>query len=206
MKTLFLLLLAGLAIAAPTTTPLARDLAPRQAPGITFNSITATGTGCPSGTYTTTLSLSRDLGTIAFRQYSALLPSPSTRDCTVTLHLTYPGGCTAGTLRSVTHGFAQVSSGTTGRYTTSYSSSTGNGASSPDAVFAGPLWAAGSSFTKSDVAPAKVINRSPNSAAVTVTVSTKVSLGGGSGGNLTPDDSTCSIINQSVNPDWRNCT
>lgn len=203
MKSLFFLLLAGLAIAAPT---LERDLTPRQSPGITFNSITASGPGCPPGSYTATLSPSLNLGTIAFRQYSALLPSPSTRDCTVTLRLTYPSGCTSGSLRSVTHGFAQVSSGVTGRYTTSYSSSTGNSASPPDAVFSGPLWAAGSLFTKSDVAPAKVVNRSPNSAAVTVTVNTKASLGGGSGGNLTPDDITFSIINQSVNSDWRNCT
>ena len=215
MRSIFSLLLVGLAVAAPTVTvnrdvtPVeARDntIEPRQATSVIFNSVTASGTGCPSGSYSVTISPSKDVATIGFRQYSAVLPSPATRDCKITISLTYPGGCTSGSLQGTTHGWAQVNSGVTGTYTTSYTSTTGNNANPPASTFSGSSWAGGNSFTKTDTAPAKVINRSPNNAGVTVTVNTSAKLSSGSGGDLTPDDMTFRIINQSRNPNWQTCT
>lgn len=212
MKFLFSLLLAGLAMAAPVverglTLVEARGntIEPRQATQVQFNSISASGNGCPSGTWVTSIPLSRDVATIAFHQYIAAVPSPATRECTVSISLTYPSGCTSGSLRGTSHGFAQVNSGVTGRYTTSYTSSTGNNASPPDSVFSGPVWASGNAYTKIDIAPAKLINRSPGNAMVTATVSTKLTLTSGSGGMLTVDDITFQIINQSRNSNWQTC-
>lgn len=215
MKSLFSLLLAGLAAAAPTVSLVGRDassaeargngIKPRQATSVIFESISASGSGCPSGSYTTVISPSKDVGTIGFREYSVVSPSTSL-ECTVTITLTYPGGCTSGNLKGTTHGWAQVNSGVTGTFSTSYTSSTGNSASPPDSTFAGASWEDGSTFTKADSAPAQVVNRSPDNAQVTVTVSTELSLGSGSGGDVTPDDMTFTIADQSLDPDWENCS
>ena len=216
MRWLSSFLFAGLAVAAPTVTPVngefnalaARDntIEARQSTSVRVESITASGTGCPSGSYTTSLSPSRDVGTIAFRQYNAALPSPNSRACTVTVTLTYPSGCTRGNFQGTNHGFAQVNSGVTGTYTTSYRSSTGNSANPPASTFSGPSWVNGNTFTKTDIAPGQVVNRSPNTARVTYTATTQLNAGSGSGASLTVDDISFRITNQSVNPDWQNCS
>ncbi|MBE3048520.1 DUF4360 domain-containing protein [Candidatus Bathyarchaeota archaeon] len=182
------------------------DIKPRQATGVIFESITASGSGCPGGSYTASISPSKDAGTIAFREYSVVTP-PSSLECTISVTLTYPGGCTSGNFHSTSHIWAQVNSGLTGTYGTSYTSSTGNSASPADSTFSGPSWEAGEVFIKSDDAPAQVVNRSPNSAKVTVTVKTEISLlGSGSGGDLTPDDMSFVITDQASDSDWENCS
>lgn len=215
MKFLYLIF-ASLAVAAPTVTPANGDhralaarentIEARQSSSVIFESISASGAGCPSGSFTTVISPSKDVGTIAFREYAAFLPSPANRACTVTVTLTYPGGCTKGNFQGTTHGFAQVNSGVSGTYTTSYSSSTGNSANPPASTFSGSSWVNGNPFSKTDVAPAQVVNRSPNSAQVTYTATTELNLGSGSGGDLTVDDITFTITNQSNDPDWENCS
>ncbi|SPO00607.1 uncharacterized protein DNG_03356 [Cephalotrichum gorgonifer] len=213
MKSFFSLLLAGLVSAAPAVTPVERGLASveardnsieaRQATRVQFTSITASGAGCPSGTWSTVISPGQDVGTIAFNQYSVV--TTTSRACTVTIRLTYPGGCTYGNFEGTTHGFALVDSGVSGSYSTSYTSTTGNNANPPNSVFSGPSWAGGNTFTKSDVAPAKVVNRSPNNAQVTVTVNTSLGLSRANGGAITTNDITFRITNQSRNSNWQTC-
>lgn len=216
MKWLSSALFASLAVAAPTVTPVngefsalaARDntIEARQSGSVVIDSISASGNGCPSGSYSTSITPSRDTGTIAFTQYNAALPSPNNRACTVTVSLTYPSGCTRGTFQGTNHGFAQVNSGVTGTYRTSYTSNTGNSATPPVSTFSGSSWANGQTFTKTDVVPGQVVNRSPNTARVTYTATTQLNAGSGSGASLTVDDISFRITGQSVDPDWQNCS
>jgi len=224
-KSIFTLFLAGLTAAAPAVLPVEpREVAPidttlevrepaalesRAVTKVEFASITASGAGCPSGSYTVTISSNRDVGTIAFRSYNTNLGGVTTKDCTVTLTLTYPSGCTSGNLQAAYHGFVQVDSGATGRVTASYTSSTGNSANPPDSTFSGGVWAPGNQWSRIDIAPAKVINRSPNDATVTARAATRLTLtrtNNNAGGSLVADDITFSIINQSRNSNWQTCT
>lgn len=215
MKWLSSFLFAGLAVAAPSVTPINGELAAvaardnsieaRQSNIIRVESITASGNGCPSGSWTASYTPSRDTGTISFSQYDAALPSPSNRACTVTVSLTYPSGCTSGTFQGTNHGFAQVNSGVTATYRTSYTSNTGNNANPPISTFSGPSWANGNTFTKTDLAPGKVVNRSPNTARVTYTATTQLNAGSGSGASLTIDDISFKVTGVSVNPNWQTC-
>ncbi|CAI4218054.1 unnamed protein product [Parascedosporium putredinis] len=213
LKSLFTFLLAGYAAAAPASTGLeVRDpsvLESRAVTKVEFSSITASGTGCPSGSYTVTISTNRDVGTIAFRSYNTAFGATTTKSCTVVLNLIYPSGCTSGSLQSNYHGFVQVASGATGTVNAAYTSSTGNSANPSNSIFSGAVWAPGNPWSRIDIAPAKVINRSANDAAVTARAATTLTLtrtNNSAGGTLIADDITFSIINQSRNTNWQTCT
>ena len=118
LLTSVILTLLGIAAAVP----MAQSDPPA---GITIESITYAGSGCPAGSVAGTLTDSRTLLTLAFDSFIAqsgpnIPASENRKNCLATLKLKYPSGYQYSLFTADYRGFAAIASGSTGICKSSY--------------------------------------------------------------------------------------
>jgi hypothetical protein len=128
----------------------------RRSTPIQITSVSASGQGCPQGSYSTTISLDGTSVTLGFGIYQTHVgvgvPGVDREKfCYVTISLQYPIGCTSAILQSTYHGFAQLDSGVTGTFSSTYNTSPGQiGPNQPSSMFTSAVWSSGGVYTRSD--------------------------------------------------------
>lgn len=194
MKFLSALLLPALALAAPAS------LITRQASQIQIASVTASGGGCPQGSFSTDISPDGTTITFGFDSYQTFVgPQTSQRelDCNIFLSLRFPLGCTSAAISTTYHGFVQLDSGVTGSFPASYNLSPGFlTGSTPATSFTSASWGAGGVYTKLDSVSAKATINSPNQQNVNFEIRNRAFLqapNSVASGTLTVDDATITI-------------
>jgi len=205
MKLLNLLLgLPALALAAPTSsvTPL---LASRQSTPIQVTSVSATGSGCPAGSWTIELSPDGQTLLVAFNNYQVAVgpgipSSMRERTCDVTVGLSYPLGCTTATIDNTYHGFAELHSGVSATMSTQYSHSPGTvGPNPPPVTISGAVWEDGNPFNKQDIVTTRLQATSSNQRVASYTIRTRAFVQTNNSqnfGTFTIDDLNVDIASQ----------
>ena len=161
----------------------ASPLATRQTTPAQIVSVSASGPGCAAGTFTTDLAPDGQAITVGFDAYdTSVNPSSSAnreKFCDLTVTIRFPVACTAIGLATTYHGFAQVDSGVTGRFSSSYSISPGilSGGNPPTTLFTSAQYGGdGAVFTKQDVTSGVVAVQSANQRNVSFVVRSRVAL------------------------------
>ncbi|KAK0639175.1 hypothetical protein B0T16DRAFT_497314 [Cercophora newfieldiana] len=204
MKFLTSLLLPCLAAATPLITRQTPPSEPAQ-----LVSFSATGSGCPSGSFSTDITDDGTVITYGFSSYQVEvgLGAPSSqreKQCDITLRVQFPVGCTTAQFKSTYHGYIQLDSGVTGTFNSQYSLSPGSltGGSPPSVtVTSAQYGGAGNPFLKDDFAGARVVVNSANQRVVTFTLRNRILLQANSqsvSGFMDESDVTISILNQAV--------
>jgi len=91
--------------------------------GTFFASVTANGTGCPPGSWTTDISSDGQTFTTTFSKYEAMLDATSTvsvKDCTLTIKLHSPQGLSYSVTNFYYSGYAFLEQGVSGKQEASY--------------------------------------------------------------------------------------
>lgn len=191
-----LFLLPAVALAAP---------APASAEQIQITSVTTSGSGCPSGSVSTTISEDRTVLTLGFDKYQANLGVGAAlhdreRDCLVLLNLKYPTGCTTSAVEATYHGFAQIDKGVTGTASSSYILSSGIATNSNSQNrFETAAFAQGQVWTEQDVVGTTVVARSKWEQSINMLVRTRLSLysfNATASATVTRDDATIAFTKQ----------
>jgi hypothetical protein len=191
------ILFPALAVAAPS-------LLPRQS-SITISSVSATGPGCPAGSYSTTIS--GGVVTLGLDAYQTNVGpgfpgSDREKYCDITVNFLYPLGCTAASIQSTYQGFAQLGTGITGTFTSTYSVSPGQiGPNPPSTTFTSANWGSGGVYTRSDTSATTVRANSANQRNVQFMSRNRIILQSGqasSQGTLTADIITIAVQSQNV--------
>jgi len=170
-------LLPTLAWATPVS--IARQTSSAQIVGVS-----ATGPGCGAGTFTTDLADDGQSITVGFDAYDTSVNPISSANrekfCDLTVTIRFPVACTALSLATTYHGFAQVDSGVTGRFSSFYSLSPGvlsGGGSPPTTLFTSAQYGGdGAVFTKQDLSSGTVSVRDANQSNVSFVVRSRVAL------------------------------
>jgi hypothetical protein len=92
---------------------------------ITINSVSTSGSGCPSGTVSVSISTDRTVVTLGFDDFHlavgvSFTPQDADKNCQILLSLAYPPGYTYSVLETTYHGFAQLDAGVTGTIEAEY--------------------------------------------------------------------------------------
>jgi hypothetical protein len=151
-----LTLACGLSAAVPANTP-------RQANPIRITSISASGSGCPAGTFTADISPDNVTATLGFNEYQTYVGpgipgSDRERNCDVFFTLRYPIGCFSAVFNIKYHGFAQIENTVSGTLSASYSLSPGSvSPSSPATSISGPFWVMDRSTTGKNLSQAGLL-------------------------------------------------
>jgi hypothetical protein len=174
MKLLAIIPLAVSAAANPL-------ISSRQDTTAKITALSGSGTGCPSGSFSASLSRQGQDVTVAFDNYSSSVGNSrsgsNTRSCDLTLTITVPVGCTSMGLLVNYRGFASVADTVSGSFGAAYSISAGQLTSdSPPATFVGSAFASGSDYAKRDTVAAMVTARSGSEQSIRLTVRTTLSL------------------------------
>jgi hypothetical protein len=88
-------------------------------------SASASGSGCPQGSWTQEISQDRTVITFGFDSFQTYIgPGTSVSDrsknCQLHLNLNYPGGFQFAVIESTYHGYAQLDAGVTGTFYSTY--------------------------------------------------------------------------------------
>jgi len=185
---------------------------------ITINSVTTSGSGCPNGTVSVTISDDRTVVTLGFDQFQTYLgPSPRSprgrrargpardderrKTCLIRLNVNEPPGFTFAVLDATYHGFAQLDGGVTGSFASSYSfaESGGSSAATTASIFGGGGFANGTVFTQHSDIPTASVVRSPCGRNATLFIRTTIDLtssNSSASGAITDDDATFAFTHQ----------
>jgi hypothetical protein len=192
-----LLLLPALVLAAPS-------IFPRQSTPIQIASVTYSGTGCPAGSVSTETSPDGTVITLGFSSYQTLIgPGSLSEDrekhCELFFVLRYPIGCTSAVIAATYHGFAELESGVSGTFISTYSLSPGSTSSNPPpTTFSSSQWAGGV-YTKPDLISTTASIQNFNQRNVSFVARTRILLQAPNpsvSGTLTGDDATVAITQQ----------
>lgn len=122
---------------------------------ITISQTSFSGNGCPQDTVSTSYSSDKTLVTFGFDSFQTYIGPGTTvadrsKNCQLHLTLNYPGGFQYSLVDSTYHGYAQMDTGVTGTfYSTYYFSQDASATTTTKAVLTGGgLWAAGQVYTK----------------------------------------------------------
>lgn len=122
---------------------------------ITITSASFSGNGCPQGTVTTTFSTDKTVVTFGFDSFQTYigpgtLASDHSKNCQLHLSLSYPGGFQYAVVDSTYHGYAQMDTGVTGTfYSTYYFSQDASATTTTQtSLTGGGTWAQGQVYTK----------------------------------------------------------
>jgi hypothetical protein len=198
MKSIVALLLPILALAAPAPEG-------RQSGGIRISSVSTSGSGCPQGSVSTSISDDGSVVTIGYDSYQTNVgpgvdSSQREKYCDIFLTLLYPLGCTSAVMASTYHGFAQLDSGVSGSFAAAYVLSPGSTSTNPPTTtFSSSQWSAGGVYTKSDSVTTKNTVRTLNQRTAIFAARTRVTLiavNSTVSGTLTDDDATIAITSQ----------
>jgi len=209
MYSSILLLLPALAFASP--------VAKRQGPSadlIKILDVSTSGTGCPQGSVSTSLSTDGQVVTIGFDSFLALIgptaaQADKSKNCQIHSNLQYPGGFQYSVVEAVYHGYARLDPGVTGTFLSTYFfSQNPTQSTTTRSTITGPEWAAGNVYTKEDQVESTVVIWSPCGDTGILNVNNRISLSANSTagtGELSDDDATVSF-NQQLHFSWQPCT
>jgi hypothetical protein len=183
---------------------------------IQFTTAQTSGSGCKSGTVTTTFSPDMTVVTFGFDEFQTYIGGKSTRsdsnkNCQLHLNLKYPGGYQFAVFSSVYHGWAQLDAGVQGQFSSTYFFSQDASATTTTSttITGGGVWAAGSVYTKEDRVPTSSYIWSPCGGTGILNINNRIILStsdrtGKLLGEITNDDATIKIEHQ-LNINWRTC-
>ena len=102
-----------------------RPPAEEDIPQITINSVSAEGTGCPSGTVAITIPPDRTIVTLGFDEFqlgvgNGWRSADRQKTCNIHLNVHYPAGYSYAVIETTYHGFAQLDEGVNGVFETEY--------------------------------------------------------------------------------------
>lgn len=196
-------LLAGLAAAQTPCNPPS---------GITISGFSYSGDGCPQGSASTSISTDGTVVTFGFDGFQTYIgPGTSIKDhshnCELHLNVNYPAGFSFAIIDATYHGYAQLDSGTTATfYSTYYFSETASQTTTTTtSISGGGVWAAGQVYTKEDQTP--TIQRSPCGTTAILNVNNRIALSSTdstASGEVTDDDATVALEHQ-VLIQWYTC-
>jgi hypothetical protein len=133
------------------------ELMSRSNSMITMNSVSASGTGCPSGTWTSQFSPDRTTLTVGFNNMQTYIgpgttTQQRTRECLLTISLNYPGGSSSAVVDTSYSGFATLPSGLTATFTPTFTFGRGSssGSGSATSINGGGPWTNGNGYSKFD--------------------------------------------------------
>lgn len=94
-------------------------------PQITINTVSAEGSGCPSGQFSINISPDRTVVTLGFNEFALGIGTGWTeadreKICNIHLNVHYPPGYSYAVVRTTYHGFAQLDEGVNGVFETEY--------------------------------------------------------------------------------------
>jgi len=209
MNSLISLLLPALAIASPVVK--------RQGPSpdqITIVDVSTSGTGCPQGSVSTSLSPDGTVVTLGFDSFLALIgptaaQADKSKNCQIHLDLQYPGGFQYAVVDAVYHGYARLDPGVTGTFlSTYYFSQNAASTTTTRSTISGSDWADGNVYTKEDQVESTAIIWSPCGDTGILNVNNRISLSANTTtgtGELSDDDATVSFDHQ-IHVSWQPCT
>lgn len=196
---------------------LAATLAVAQGPdrdSITIGSVSFSGNGCPQNSVSTSISPDRQVITFGFDQFQAYIgPGTSVQDrsknCQLHLNLKYPPGWSFAVVESTYHGFAQLDSGVTAAFLSTYyySQDASNTVTTRTTLTGGGIWADGQVYTKNDVVPSSSVIKAPCGTTAILNINNRISLTSSNsraGGMISDDDATVDITQQ-VHINWSRC-
>ncbi|OTA56777.1 hypothetical protein K449DRAFT_336107 [Hypoxylon sp. EC38] len=181
---------------------------------ITIVSASASGNGCPQGTVTTDLSPDRKVITFGFDAFQVYTgpgtkPADKSKNCQLHLNLKYPGGFQFAVVESTYHGYAQLETGVTGTFYSTYYFSQDAAATTTTrtSIDGGGLWADGQVYTKQDQVPTASVIWSPCGATGILNVNNRIALtssNSSASGQISDDDATVAFTQQ-VHVSWQAC-
>lgn len=180
-----------------------------QIVGVSFS-----GSGCPQGSVSTSISLDKTVVTFGFDQFQTFIGpgydlGDKTKNCQLHLNLKYPGGFQFAVLDSTYHGFAQLDAGVTGSFYSTYyfSQDAAATATTQTSISGGGAWAAGQVYTKNDQIPTASVIYAPCGANGILNVNNRIVLASANKtatGQVTDDDATVAFTHQ-FHLAWRQC-
>jgi hypothetical protein len=207
----FAVLLAPLLAAA---NPIGFEYAPPAPELIKVVSASASGSGCPQGTWTSELSEDRTVITFGFDAFQTYIGpgtvvSDRSKNCQLHLNLKYPGGFQFAVIESTYHGYAQLEKGITGTFYSTYYFSQDAKATTTTrtSIEGGGTWAAGQVYTKQDQVPTTSTIWSPCGAEGLLNINNRVALtstNATASGQISDDDATVALTQQ-VHFAWQEC-
>ncbi|KAG7123068.1 putative secreted protein like [Verticillium longisporum] len=146
------------------------------------------GSGCPQGSVSTTISPDRTVITFGFDRFQTYIGpgipfAERTKNCNLHLNLRYPSGFQFAVVESTYHGFAQLDQG------------------------GGGIWKDGQVYTKQDVIPTAALIWAQCGASGILNVNNRINLVSrvpSAYGSITDDDATVAFTQQ-VNVKWQKC-
>jgi len=212
MLSSILLLLPALANAIPATPYAKRGTPPVDQ--IIIKEVDSSGTGCPQGSVSQSLSTDGTVVTFGFDSFYAEIgpdaaQADKTKNCQLHLTLDYPGGFQYALVDAVYHGYARLDAGVTGTFLSTYFFSQNAAATTTTrSTISGADWVEGNVYTKEDEVESTAIIWSPCGAEGILNVNNRISLSATSSsltGELSDDDATVSF-QQQLHVAWQPCT
>jgi len=212
MLSSILLLLPALASAIPATPFAKRDTPPVDQ--IIIKEVDSSGTGCPQGSVSESLSTDGLVVTFGFDDFYAEIgpaaaQADKTKNCQLHLTLDYPGGFQYAVVDAVYHGYARLDPGVTGTFLSTYFfSQNAAQTTTTRSTISGADWVDGNVYTKEDEVESTVIIWSPCGAEGILNVNNRISLSATNStltGELSDDDATVSFEHQ-LHVAWQRCT
>ncbi|PKS13134.1 hypothetical protein jhhlp_000476 [Lomentospora prolificans] len=182
---------------------------------IRIASVTHSGNGCPQGSVSNSINEERTIITLGFDRFQTYIgpgtsPQDRSKNCQIHVNLKYPSGFSFAVVDSVYHGFAQLDSGVTGDFLSTYffSSDAAATCTTRTSIKGGGIWADGQVYTQQDSVPATNVIRSPcGGSDAILNINNRISLSStksSASGMITNDDTTLSLTQQ-VNIKWYEC-
>ncbi|KAI0848398.1 hypothetical protein F5Y00DRAFT_262490 [Daldinia vernicosa] len=181
---------------------------------ISIISASASGNGCPQGTVTSDLSADRNVITFGFDAFQVYTgpgttPADKSKNCQLHLNLKYPGGFQFAIVESTYHGYAQLETGVTGTFYSTYYFSQDAAATTTTrtSIDGGGIWADGQVYTKQDQVPTASVIWSPCGASGILNVNNRIALtssNASASGQISDDDATVAFTQQ-VHVSWQAC-
>ena len=181
---------------------------------IRITSMGSSGSGCPTGSVSTSISPDRNIITVGFDAFIVYFgpgtsPRDRSKDCALQFNVSQPSGFQFAVVETTWHGMAVLEAGMSYRLlaTTYFDDDLSHTASFPISIEGGGAWAAGDVFTKSAsvatgdaiYSPCGAMQPSLNVGARTALTTQMV----GGAGQL-PDDET-PVLTMQLLLHWRNC-
>jgi len=212
MKAFTALFLPFLAAAVPLTTEATAEVP--AANQVTIVSASTSGNGCPQGTVSTTISTDRTVVTFGFDGFQTYIgpgtkTSDRTKNCQIFLNLKYPGGFTFAVLQATYHGYAQLDTGVTGTFLSTYffSQDASKSTTTRSSFTGGGSLAAGVVYTKTDTVPTTALIFCPCGSNGILSINNRVALtstNSNASGQISDDDATVKFTHQ-INLQWQRC-
>ncbi|CAN8100707.1 unnamed protein product [Discula destructiva] len=200
---------------AVTATPLAYGYNGPDPSLITIAASSFSGSGCPQGTVSTSVSSDKTVITFGFDSFQTYigpgtLVSDRSKNCQLHLTLNYPGGFQYSVVDSTYHGYAQMDTGVSANFLSTYYFSQDASATTTTRAMltGGGAWAAGQVYTKQDTVPTASIIWAPCGAQGILNVNNRIALtstNSSASGQVTDDDATVAFTQQ-LHVSWQPCT